>query len=414
MAEKGLKKNLSWNTIGMILYNLAVWLFSAMILRILDAEASGIYAVASSVGNTLYAAALWGMRGFIVSDTADEYPLSSYFSARVLAVILASAALIPVIALSGYSAVQNSVLIAYTLFKAAEAMIELTDCFCQKQFRMEISAGSMILRSLLYVPAFFISLYFFRSMTAGFAVLTVLSLTVFFTVNLRRTRSLKMFETSLIPDRNAAVILRRCFPIMAFELLASLIVAIPRLFYERIGSLSSLGIYTSIYTLVIFLQLVINILIFTLAPYMASSYHEGKMKEFRQYLLMLTGGAFGLGLAAEIMTFLLGRPVISLIYGEAAGPYYTYLYLGIVSGVSLACTWIVSQLLVIVSHERDQLYCSLISTVSCVLLSRLLVIPEQCGRMSVVLILTNIIFIVSAYLLSFRYRKAGSLPGRGE
>lgn len=414
MADKGLKKNLSWNTVGMIMYNLAIWAFSAMILRVLDAGAGGLYAVASSIGNTLYAGALWGMRSYIVSDNEGRYAREEYFSARVTAVAVSVLMLVPVIFLTRYSRQQNLVLITYTVFKAAEAMIELIDCFCQKEFHMEINAFSMIIRSLLYMPAFFLTLRISGSLASGFAVLTVLSVMVFIGFNLKRARQIAPFETAFIFSSRTGQILKNCFPIMVFELLASLIVAIPRLVYERIGSLPALGIYSSVYTFVIFLQLAINILIFTLAPYMAEAYHRHDKKEFRKYLVFLTGGAFGLGLAAEIATLLLGRFTVGLIFGKEAQPYYTYLYAGIISGVSLACTWIVSQIQVIMGHEKDQLYCSVVSTVSCVFLSRLLVSADDCGRMSLVLILTNMIFILTAYVLSRRYQKIADIPENGE
>ena len=405
MSEKGLKKNLVWNTAGMIMYNLAIWALSAMILRVLDANASGLYAVASSIGNTLYASALWGMRSFIVSDNEGRYSGTEYFSARVTAVLLSVLALVPVILLTRYSREQNLVLVTYTIFKAAEAMIELTDCFCQKKFRMEVNAYSMIIRSLLYMPAFLMTIRFSRNLALGFAVLTVLSLTVFFTFNLKEAKKLMMFSAKPVFSDRVLEILKRCFPIMVFELLASLVVAIPRLVYERVGSLSELGIYTSVYTFVIFLQLAVNILIFTLAPYMAEAYHRNDREGFRRYLLFLTGGALGLGLAAEVMTFLLGSFTVGLIFGPEAQPRYTYLYLGIISGVSLAGTWIVSQIQVIMGHEKDQLYCSLVSALSCYLFSLCFVNAEDCGRMSLVLILTNLVFILAAFVLSRRYRR---------
>lgn len=398
-ADSGLKKNLAWNTVGMVMYNFAIWALSAIILRKLGPEAGGIYAVASSIGNTLYAAGLWGMRSFIVSDVEGKYTSGEYFSARVLSVMLSVAVLIPVVMIGGYSGEQNAVLCAYTVFKGAEALIEVIDCFCQKNFHMEINAGSMILRSLLYVTAFAGVLFSGGSLAMAFAGLSVLSLLIFLFFNLRKFRKLEKADIAVRFSGSTAGILKACFPIMVFELLASLIVAVPRLFYERIGDLGDLGIYTSIYTFVIFLQLVINVLIYTLAPYMAKAYHGADMKLFRKYLLLLCGGAAGLGLAAEVMTYLLGRPVISIVYGAAAAPYYTYLYLGIISGVTLAFTWIVSQILVIFSHENLQMVCAVISTAACFVFSKMLVNASDCGRMSLVLILTNIVYITAAFLL---------------
>ena len=396
MSDSGLKKNLSYNTIGMVLYNFAIWVLSAIIMRKLGAAYSGMYAVAMSLGNTLYASALWGMRSFIVSDVNSVYKEQEYLSARTAAVILSVLVLVPVIGLSNYSSEQSGILAAYTLFKCSEALIELTECFNQKNFHMEINAQGMIIRSALYIIGFYGILSFSRSLTAAFALLTLLSFAVFLFFSLRKVRQISPFPVKIILNRKVLDILKSCFPIMVFELLASLIIAVPRLFFEQIGSLSALGIYNSVYTFVIFLQLVINVLIYTLAPYMAKAYHEQRGKDFRKYLLIVAGGAVGLGAAAEIMSVLLGRFVIGLVYGPEAQPYYTYLYMGIVSGVTLAFTWIASQIFVIMSRQNVQMYCSLISTAACFILSKLLVNASDCNRMSLVLILTNLIYILSA------------------
>ncbi len=396
MSDSGLKKNLSYNTVGMVLYNFAIWALSAIIMRKLGAEASGMYAVAMSLGNTLYASALWGMRSFIVSDVNSVYTEQEYLSARSAAVILSVLVLVPVIGLSHYSTVQNSILIAYTLFKCSEALIELTECFNQKSFHMEINAQGMIIRSVLYIIGFYGILSFSSSLTTAFTALTILSFAVFLFFSMRKVRQITPFPAEIILNRKVLDILRSCFPIMVFELLVSLIIAVPRLFFEQTGSLSALGIYNSVYTFVIFLQLMINVLIYTLAPYMAKAYHEHRMQEFRKYLLIVSGGAVGVGAVAEIMSILLGRFVIGLVYGPEAQPYYTYLYMGIVSGVSLAFTWIVSQIFVIMSRQNIQMYCSLISTAACFVLSKLLVNASDCNRMSLVLILTNLIYILAA------------------
>ena len=202
-------------------------------------------------------------------------------------------------------------------------------------------------------------------------------------------------------------ILRQCFPIMAFELLSALVVAIPRLRYEAIGSLDALGIYTSIYTLVIFLQLVINVLIYTFAPYMADSYNSGNTRQFLKYAGVLFLGSAVLALAAEILVKLFGGPVVTMLYGSVASPYYSYLYIGILSGVSLAWTWMFSQLFVILRRTYDQLYCSLAATAACWLLSNQMIQAGDCNTMSTVLILTNLVFILAAaILLLYRKRKA--------
>ncbi|MCH4207988.1 MAG: oligosaccharide flippase family protein [Solobacterium sp.] len=404
MAQKSLKKNLSWTTAGMVLYNFAIWVLSALTLRMLGATMSGYYAVAMSIGNTMYAIALWGMRSFIVSDQKHEFSYGEYCGARLIGISIGALGLVAVLLFTHYDSTQVLILILYSAFKFAEALTELMDCFMQEQKQMDINAKSMILRSVLYIALFYAALKVTGSLAIGLAVILVLALLVFVFFNLRVVKE-RVSIKGVIFNQGTWKIVKECFPIMMFESLAAAVVAIPRLRYETIGSLDALGIYTSIYTMVIFLQLVINVLIYTFAPYMAEAYQNHDHKSFMKQVVILFAGAAGLGLLAEVLVYFLGEPVIGLLYGADVGPYYTYLYVGILSGVTMVWTMVFSQLFTILRHTYDQLICSAVSTIACYLLSNLLVTAADCNSISVTLIWTNIIFICTAVIILIIRRK---------
>lgn len=396
--ENSLKKNLSWNTLGMILYNFAIWVFSVLILRLAGAEESGYYAIASSLGNTFYAISLWGMRSFIVSDQDHHYSYVDYLCSRCIAIATTIILMICTIVVSNYTNDVIYVLVTYSLFKCAEALIELFESFAQQKLVMDINAKSMVIRGILYIFVFFVSIKLTKKSYISFALITICSLIILFTYNFRKMKQVISFHEKL--DKNKVfIILKKCFPIMLFELLAAAIVAVPRLFYERIGSVSELGIYVSIYTMVVFLQLVINILIYTFAPYMAKAYTQKKMNQFKKYVLIVICSAFGLGLIAELLVYFIGQPVISLIFGSLAGEKYSYLYLGIISGVTLALTWLISQIFVIFEKNNAQVLSALISIVTCFILSKLFIDGIDCNKISIVLILSNMSFVISSFFM---------------
>lgn len=396
MSEsKGLKKNLSWTTIGMVLYNFAIWVFSALILRVLGANASGIYAIASSLGNTFYAVSLWGMRSFVVSDQDHTYSYGEYIVSRIIAIGLSILVMIIVVCISGYSRDIVLSLVFYSVFKFAESMIELFDCFGQQILEMDINARSMVLRGFIYTVIFASTLFLFHDQALSFLILSILSILILLFYNVRKFKT-KINIDLHVQKEHIFSILKACFPIMGFELLASANIAIPRLFYENIGSVETLGIYTSIYTMVTFLQLVINVLIYTFAPYMAKAYQNKEYKAFKKYILCIVCGAIGLGSLAEILVFFIGKPVMSIVFGSEAGAYYTYLYLGIISGVTLTFTWVISQMFVIYQYYYSQLFCAIVSTIVCVILSMVMIESGNCDRLSIILILTNLSYVIVA------------------
>lgn len=399
MKIRGLLQNLQWNMIGMVLYNFAIWFMNALILRILGAEMSGVYAIAVSIGNVLFAASLWGMRGYIVADHNESVSYTEYTVVRLLSIFLSFVIFFILNLFFQYKSSQLYILLLYMMFKMIEAMIELTDCFNQQALRMDINAKSMVLRSILFILLFYITLKYTANLYFGFIILNIIGACVLFFYNLKYTK--KFYRIDLLrADMNRVIqIARDCFPIMMFELLAAAIVAIPRLFYAEIGSKESLGIYTSIYTLIVFLQLAIQILIVSISPYMAKAYQAKEKKRFLRYLFGLIGGAVGLSLFAMILVKLIGEFTVGVLFGTEVALYTYYLYWGIASGLSLSLTWVFGQVFVILRRNDVTLWLSLVSAIVCFILSKLWIVSEDCNRISMILTVSNLSFLLVSLFL---------------
>ena len=132
---------------------------------------------------------------------------------------------------------------------------------------------------------------------------------------------------------------------------------------------------------------------------------QKEMKEFKKYSLFVVLGAVGLGLLAEILVYLIGEPVMTIIFGAVAGHKYHYLYLGIVSGVTLALTWLISQIFVILGKNNSQLVSAVISVIVCIIVSLVYIDGKDCNRMSIVLIVSNISFVISSCLMMKNSRR---------
>ena len=404
MKANSLIKNLSYNTIGMIMYNIALWFLGFFIIRMLGEEYSGYYSVAMSIGATLYGTALWGLRSYIVSND-EEFTYGDFIVVRLISIFISIILLVIAIVFYQYKTYQNIVIVLYSLFKFSEALIELFDCFYQKSLKMDINAKSMIIRSVLLTLMFYLCIKFTDNLVVGLSSTILITLGVLIFYNFRRIKELNISLS--FNKQNIIKILTLTFPIMGFEMLSAFMVAIPRITFSKIGFIGDLGIYTSIYTIIVFLQLVIQILIFSISPYMAKDYLANNMKAFLSKLFGLFGVSILLALISEIGVFFLGEFVLGILYGDKIAAYYHLMYLLIISGTTLGMTWIFSQLFVILKKNYEQLFCALLCTLICFGLSNVLINPNSLNSISIVLILTNITFcLISGFILMVdRYKK---------
>lgn len=398
--KSSLISNLSYTTIGMVLYNIALWLLSFLVLRVLGDIESGYYGIAMTIGATLYGVALWGLRSFIVSDEDYGFTYSDYTIVRLIAIFLAIIGMLVYIFYSRFNTYQNWVIVLYSTFKFSEALIELIDCFNQKELKMDINAKSMMIRSVLLLFGFFISIYITKSLILGLIIINIVTLGVLLFYNFRKFNKMFGFKFE-INEKHVRKVMWLTMPIMGFEMLSALTTTIPRIKYAQVGDIGKLGIYLTIYTIIVFLQLVIQIVNVAFAPYMAKDYNANRKKSFLKKLLTLFALAISLGVIAEILVFFLGKFVIGLVYGENIAPYYTYMYWAIISGVTLGITWIFSQLFVILKKNKEQLFCSIISVITCYILSNFMVDPNDLNSISKILILANLTFTVISLLILF-------------
>lgn len=403
-SKNSLISNLSYTTIGMILYNIALWLLSFLILRILGKVDSGYYGVAMTIGATLYSIALWGLRSFIVSDKDYGFTYADYTVVRLVTIFISIISMFLYIFISKFDTYQNWVIILYSFFKFNEAMIELIDCFNQKELQMDINAKSMIIRSILLFIGFLVSIVISKSLIIGLIVINIVTLLVLIFYNFKKFKNTFGFKFEY-RIKNVFNVLVITMPIMGFEMLSALTTSIPRIRFSKIGDIGQLGIYLSIYTIIVFLQLVIQIVIVSFAPYMAKDYNLNRITSFLKKLFTMFFLAIILGIIAEILVYFLGEFVIGLLYGSDIAPYYTYMYWAIVSGVTLGITWIFSQLFVILKKNKEQLICSIISVIVCYILSRYMVVPTDLNSISKILIYSNLAFsFIALIILGYDYK----------
>ena len=66
------------------------------------------------------------------------------------------------------------------MFKFAEALIELCDSLAQQKMVMDINAKSMVIRGVLYIILFYLSLVITKESYIAFSVITICSLLILY------------------------------------------------------------------------------------------------------------------------------------------------------------------------------------------------------------------------------------------
>jgi O-antigen/teichoic acid export membrane protein len=176
------------------------------------------------------------------------------------------------------------------------------------------------------------------------AIVSILNLLVAFGFDRIKTGKLENI-TPLINKRVFQLILT-CVPLVIFSFLLSMENLIPKNLLESIYGVEELGIYASIASPTLVVQVVASVVFTPFLPRFTKMYLEGELDVFKRtfHNIILALGA--LGVIIIVGASILGRLGLRVLFGEMILEYY-YLFMPIVLCTLLtAMIWIISSIVI--------------------------------------------------------------------
>lgn len=351
-----------WNSAGSITYLATQWLINVLVVRLAGVDAAGDLTLAMSVNNVFYSIAMQGIRNYQVSDIKNKYSDGVYVSSRVLSCGASFLICIGYCLIIQYSAWQKTCIIMYCLFKISEALYDVYAGICQKSWRMDYIGKSWMIKGVITFIAFSITLYISSNLVMAIIIMAMSSFCVVFTYDIPKAKSLTDIQVNLKQKENLSL-MRECAPLFCYLILSTIIPTIPRIFMERILGSYELGIYGSVASPTLIVQMGASYIFNPFLTLFAEKYNYGKIDDFWRTLkkCMLAIGI--LSLAALIGGQLLGKWGLKILYGnEVAG--YAYLLLPLILCTILtAIVWFLCALLTVVRDFRGLIISNLIVVV---------------------------------------------------
>lgn len=395
-----IQASVMWNSIGSIFYLGCQWLLTVLVVRIAGVDTAGTLSLAMSVCNIWYCISVYGMRNFQVSDTQDKYANGTYLFSRYLTSMAALAGCLIYIFVIGYDWEQRICILLYFLFKFSEALYDVYAGIFQKEWRLDYAGKSMLIRGVLSITVFTGLLYVTNLVTAiaGMAVVCLTEVLTFDVFHARRITSIRL-NRSISKVKELLV---ECFPLLVYTLLSSIIGTIPRLFMERILGNYELGIYGSVATPTLIIQMAATYVFNPFVTLFAERYHQKDKQKFMRAFLNCTLAVAVISVAGIIGGKLLGKWGLNLLYGEEIAAHVELLIPLIICTILTAFSWLLCGILTAIREFKGLVVGNLLA----VIVSTLLSMPceKQYGMQgaSIALALAVVVEIIVLFLYMMR------------
>lgn len=393
MKQNSLAKNMLWSSIGNLVYCICLWAITILTVRLCSYDQAGYLSLAMSASSTCSTIGLFSMRNFQISDVREEFRISEYVGSRFVTCFI-SVVFCLFYSLQSSSVYQGLCILAFMTIRLAECGIDVIHGVDQKYGRYDIIGKSLLLRGILTVLVFSFGLIATNDLLITLLITGCINLLAMFGYDVRKTNKLEALRPSF-EIKKIVKLLKECAPLVAMSFLLSMIPLIPKSSVQEIIGNEMLGIYSSIGSPTLVVQVFATYAFNPLLPKLAAHYNEREYSEFLRifHKLFIILIAF-----FAVMLFgasLLGRFGLKILYGSEILRYYDLFIPLVWCTILTAFVWILNSIVISIRKIYPMLIAMVVSFGLDLVLSKYFINIFEANGASYIQILSYIVFALS-------------------
>ena len=445
--------NYIWNAIGGMLNAGQSVLVLIIVTRVCGLEAAGLYSIAFATGNLFMYLGNYGVRNYQVSDVDEKFPFRSYILHRLLTValmLLAAAVYCTYSLLRGaYSPAKTMTVAAMCLLKAIDCLEEVLEGRLHQRGRLDLAGKMMTVRLLISIGGMLAVLVATGNLltATNAAIILAAAAVILMAAACRRTLLPLQPAPELVADvgnagaapgaaaknrgaatspaaasaavsaerrgalRDAAVLMRVCFPVCAANFLSFYLINAPKYAIDAAMNETAQAQYNFIAMPVFVIQLLGMFVYQPVLVRMTLSWNRADKKGFLRDFLRITAGLLIIAALCLGGAYVLGIPVLSALYATDLSALKPELLLILAGGVFLAMNGFYSAVLTLMREQNRIPFMYLAGAVlSLILTPRFVGISGIMGAViSFVLIMAIVCALLSAqFALAYKKHPAAA------
>ena len=401
MENNNIKKNFIWNTTGSFVYLFCQWLLTLLVVRMSSTlNNAGNLALAIAITNAFFNLACFNLRPYLVSDNKKEYTVDDYTTFRTITIVVSLILCIIYISMFKYSPDQFLCIVLFMLFKIGEAIVDLFHAFEQRKNRMDIGGISLLCRGILSLFSFYLGLKLTNNINMAIILMIVTTYTFillfdFPKVNLFEKVKIKLNKKHI---KNLFMVL---LPLAIGSVLSTISTAFPRQMLEKIHGTSILGIYATIATPAVIVQVaasyIYNPLLTSFADFRKKNDYKNTISLLKKVLLII----LALSLVCYIGALIFAKPVLALLFGNKIAK-HSYLFGPIIIYTSLTgFLWLFHNILIVFRKIKALMLIEISGFVLCLITAKFFITKFYMNGISYNLIFITIVMIIEMLITTY-------------
>ncbi len=360
--QNNLKKNFLWNMIGMTLNSFNSLFLMIIVTRLNSLNVSGIFTLAFSIACLMLYFGTYSGRVFQVTDVNSEISDSDYVVQRIITCVIMLVISFGYCIIMKYDSYKFSIVFLLCVLKGLEAFADVFYGILHKNDFLYKAGFSLTIKSLISVVLFFVVDLFTRNLILTILIVDIVWVLVLIFYDIPSANKLSNFKL-MWNQRNLNFLFKSGFFIFLINFFSVYIVNAPKYALDGRAADSLQAIFGIILMPATLVSLAIQYFVQPYLQKLALLFNELKKKEFNFLIAKLVLITIGLGIVCLVGAFLLGIPVLSLVYGVDLTSYKVDLLIIITGAIFYSMSIIFSAALTTVRYTFVQFVIYLITSV---------------------------------------------------
>ena len=359
------KRDFIWNLIGTSINSFNSLFFMIVINHINLKSEAGVFTYAYSLICLFFILATFYNRVYQISKS-DKFSSKDFIFYRVLSSLITVLIVFLFSIINGYNLFKLSVIMLICLFRMIEAISDATYGVLQNNGYLYKSGISLSLKGIIGLIGFILTDYFTKSITLALVSLIVVNLVLSYFYDYK---NVKEYLNGKINFENILLIFKETLPIFIYSFLAMYVANICKYMLDYFDTEEAQNIFGIIFMPSTVIGLCSAYIVVPIITSLNDLLKSKKYKEFNKLVSKMMIILVGVGVAAIIAAYVLGIPVLNVLYGMDLGDYKNLLLLVLVGATFYTLANVYSQVLVLLNVHKMQtliyVVMSIVSTLIC-------------------------------------------------
>ncbi len=310
---KNAKANFSWNMIGSIFESALSFVLLIVVNRIMGEASGGVFTLAFSHSQLMYYIGTLEVRPIQSTDVRQKYPFSSYFSLRLASCVLMILVCLVYVLTMDADPTKKRVVMYVCLYKTVEAVLDVFTAMYQQHDRIEFSGKISVVRVGLTLAVFTGVLWAGHDLEIACLAMIGAGIATLLTYNLSVWRRFTDAKIRLDFSK-ARVILVSCFPLFVSVFVMLYISNAPKYAINTYCTDVIQNRYSILFMPAFAINLMSQFVLRPLLTTMAKLWTGGEIRKFTANVIRMMIGLAVITGAGVLGAWLLGIPILNLLY----------------------------------------------------------------------------------------------------